>query len=128
MNIDKWFEHVFKPYGNFVFVENFGWATIITAVVTTILLGLFYKPSASSFEPPFMEHYRWPLLFLFFATMCVPFFSIMLMLIMPGLLVIGAGLGLMLLLYLGVRKLREDFEQELTDALVREEQRRREER
>lgn len=43
-----WFHNVFLPYSKFVYVENLGWAMVVVAVVTTILLGLFYKPNKYS--------------------------------------------------------------------------------
>lgn len=56
-----WFHNVFQPYLRFVYVENLEWAMIVVAVVTTILLGLFYERS-KSMHNRFMEHYGFPLI------------------------------------------------------------------
>lgn len=101
-----WFATVFKPYGNFVFVENFGWATILTGVVTAILLGLFYTPGRS-WEDEWMDHYGYPVLILFVAMICLPIFSCIFVLIFPGVFVIGGGLGVLMGVYLLIRKLRK---------------------
>lgn len=90
-----WFNNVFDPYGRFVYVENLGWSTIIVALVTTILLGLFYKPSKYSLHGRFMEHYGFPLMILTVVTVALPTFSVILMLIMPAIIVIGGGIAIL---------------------------------
>lgn len=122
-----WYVHVFDPYAKFVFIENLGWATICIGVVVALLLGLFYKPSKSSWESPFMEHVGWPFLALFFSMLCLPIFSVILMLIMPGLLAIVVGVGFFMLMYVGVKVIREHREQAAIEALQREQRRRWEE-
>lgn len=102
-----WFHNVFDPYGRFVYVENFGWATIVVAVVTTILLGLFYKPSEYSIHSEFMERYGFPLGILFVSTVVLPTLSVILMLIMPAIIVIGGGIGILFGLFVWLQKVRE---------------------
>lgn len=102
-----WFQNVFDPYGRFVYVENLGWATIVVAVVTTILLGLFYKPSEYSIHSRFMEHYGFPLAILTVVTVVMPTLSVVLMLIMPGIIVIGGGVGILFGLFVWLQKVRE---------------------
>lgn len=102
-----WFQNVFDPYGRFVYVENLGWATIVVAVVTTILLGLFYKPSEYSIHSEFMERYGFPLAILAVVTVVMPTLSVVLMLIMPGIIVIGGGIGILFGLFVWLQKVRE---------------------
>lgn len=102
-----WFQNVFDPYGRFVYVENLGWATIVVAVVTTILLGLFYKPSKYSIHSEFMERYGFPLAILTVVTVIMPTLSVVLMLIMPGIIVIGGGIGILFGLFVWLQKVRE---------------------
>lgn len=102
-----WFQNVFDPYGRFVYVENFGWATIVVAIVTTILLGLFYKPSEYSIHSEFMERYGFPLAILTVVTIVMPTLSVVLMLIMPGIIVIGGGIGILFGLFVWLQKVRE---------------------
>lgn len=102
-----WFQNVFDPYGRFVYVENLGWATIVVAVVTTILLGLFYKPSEYSIHSEFMERYGFPLAILTVVTVIMPTLSVVLMLIMPGIIVIGGGIGILFGLFVWLQKVRE---------------------
>lgn len=102
-----WFQNVFDPYGRFVYVENLGWATIVVAVVTTILLGLFYKPSEYSIHSEFMERYGFPLAILTVVTIVMPTLSVVLMLIMPGIIVIGGGIGILFGLFVWLQKVRE---------------------
>jgi phosphotransferase system glucose/maltose/N-acetylglucosamine-specific IIC component len=102
-----WFQNVFDPYGRFVYVENLGWATIFVAVVTTILLGLFYKPSEYSIHSKFMERYGFPLAILTVVTIVMPTLSVVLMLIMPGIIVIGGGIGILFGLFVWLQKVRE---------------------
>lgn len=102
-----WFQNVFDPYGRFVYVENLGWATIFVAVVTTILLGLFYKPSEYSIHSEFMERYGFPLAILTVVTIVMPTLSVVLMLIMPGIIVIGGGIGILFGLFVWLQKVRE---------------------
>lgn len=102
-----WFHNVFYPYGRFVYVENLGWATIVVAIVTTILLGLFYKPSEYSIHSEFMERYGFPLAILTVTTVVMPTLSVLLMLIMPGVIVIGGGIGLLFGLFVWLQQVRE---------------------
>lgn len=102
-----WFQNVFDPYGRFVYVENLGWATIVVAVVTTILLGLFYKPSEYSIHSEFMERYGFPLAILTVVTVVMPTLSVVLMLIMPGIIVIGGGIGILFGVFVWLQKVRE---------------------
>ena len=102
-----WFQNVFDPYGRFVYVENLGWATIFVAVVTTILLGLFYIPSEYSILSEFMERYGFPLAILTVVAIVMPTLSVVLMLIMPGIIVIGGGIGILFGLFVWFQKVRE---------------------
>lgn len=102
-----WFHNVFDPYGRFVYIENLGWATIVVAVVTTILLGLFYKPSEYSIHSEFMERYGFPFMILLVSTIVLPTLSVLLMLIMPGIIVIGGGIGILFGLFVWLQKVRE---------------------
>ena len=123
-----WFVNVFDPYANFVFVENLGWATIIVTIVTAVLLGVFYKPGDPFYYGWFMEHYGFPMLIIFFAGLCLPVFSVILMLVMPGLLALAALIAVTFGLYLLVQRWREDYEDQLREEIHRLEQQRREER
>ena len=102
-----WYQNVFDPYGRFVYIENLGWATIVVAVVTTILLGLFYKPSEYSIHSAIMERYGFPLAILTVVTVVMPTLSVILMLIMPGIIVIGGGIGILFGLFVWLQKVRE---------------------
>lgn len=107
-----WFHTIFDPYARFVYLENFGWATIAVAVVATLLLGLFYKPNRPScFYDKIMEHYGFPLLIIGMSAIVLPVGSVLLMLVMPGLLILTVGLGGLLLVYLAIRKLRKAYDE-----------------
>ena len=120
-----WYTHVFNPFGQFIYVENLVWTTIIVAVVTTVLLGVFYKPGDPWQYGVFMERYGFPLAILAVASLCLPTFSVILMLVMPVLLMLGAGAGLLLLMFLCIQKLREEYQEHLCNELHRLEQERR---
>lgn len=102
-----WFHTIFQPYGRFVYVENLGWATIVVAIVTTILLGLFYKPNKHSRHSRFMEHYGFPLILLSIATVLLPTMSVVLVFIMPGIIVIGGGIGILFGLFIWLQNIKE---------------------
>ena len=102
-----WFNNVFDPYGRFVYIENLGWATIVVAIVTTILLGLFYQPSEYSFHNRFMKQYGFPLAILTVVTVVLPTFSVLLMLIMPAIIVIGGGIGILFGLFIWLQNNKE---------------------
>lgn len=102
-----WFHTIFQPYGRFVYVENLGWATIVVAIVTTILLGLFYKPNKHSRHSRFMEHYGFPLILLSIATVLLPTMSVVLVFIMPGIIVIGGGIGILFGLFIWLQNNKE---------------------
>ena len=105
-----WYQNIFEPYGQFVFVENLGWSTIVTAVVVTILLGVFYKPGDPFYFGHFMEHYGFPVLIIGLSALGLPLFSVLLMLVMPAILLLAVGLGLAMLMYLAIRKMRVAYD------------------
>lgn len=103
-----WFVNVFDPFGRFVYIENFGWTTLIVSVVAAVLTGLFYKPGDPWQYGRFMEHYGFPALIIFLSGFALPTLVIILMLIMPGIIIIGGGLLLLVGVYLGLKRLREE--------------------
>lgn len=122
-----WYNNIFDPYGRFVFVENLGWATIVTAVVVTILLGVFYKPGDPFYFGHFMEHYGFPALIIVLCAAGLPLFSVLLMLVMPAILLLAVGLGLAMLMYLGIRRMRKAYEEHLSNQIIRLDKERMEE-
>ena len=101
-----WFHNVFLPYSKFVYVENLGWAMIVVAVVTTLLLGLLYERS-KSMHNRFMEHYGFPLILIALATVVLPVMSVVLVFIMPGVIVLVGGISPLFGLFIWLQNIKE---------------------
>ena len=102
-----WFHNVFLPYSKFVYVENLEWAMIVVAVVTTILLGLFYKPNKYSTYNRFMEHYGFPLAILVIVTVVLPVMSVALVFIVPGVIGLIGGISPLFGLFIWLQIIKE---------------------
>ncbi|BBK09407.1 hypothetical protein [Klebsiella phage 05F01] len=96
-----WFDSVFKPYLDFVYIENLGLATIFTAFFMSILLGIFYKPDKSLFGK-----YLLPVFIIAVSSLLLPILSILLCLILPGVLILSLPLALFLGSFLITSKLK----------------------
>lgn len=62
---------------------------------------------SEAFHDEFMERYGFPLAILTVVTVVMPTLSVVLMLIMPGIIVIGGGIGSLFGLFVWLQKVRE---------------------